>query len=57
MTTQVNRVYERIQHLLNEVDEKEASLAVWQITALHSLLAEAELVLAGTRRAEDRRNK
>ena len=60
MTQAVERVYDRFHRLANEIDVKDEKVASglksWQVNALHELAEEAEAVLHGSRRKEDRRS-
>lgn len=56
MTKLIGAVYSRYQSLVGEIDEKDDGLKAWQVARLHELAQEAESVLSGCRRKQDRRN-
>lgn len=51
------RLYDRMHNIADEIDNKESELANWQICAVHDKAKEIEDILAGTRRALDRRSR
>lgn len=56
MTHTIDGLYGRYSTLLNEIDMKDDNLRPWQVNELHRLAEEAEKVLAGCRRKQERRS-
>ena len=55
MTKLIGAVYSRYQSLVGEIDIKDEGLKAWQVNRLHELAEEAEAVLEGCRRKNERR--